>query len=215
MPSLSLNGGIARISWQILSLSSPFNTTYYQEVGIATGLLTGESSSVSGRIDYVTAVGTTGGSYNVPTTPRSASYSSYGNVTLHAYARAANGFYYPAGSATTTVLMPWYWSSSWTVGSNLIVSAGSYQSTSGNGDNSWNGFLYRVNQVRRFKGLSDYSFTYAQSGQPMYATQFNQAVAAISAMNPSVSVGSNVTQNVTTIQKADFNRLSSALNSIT
>ena len=43
----------------------------------------------------------------------------------------------------------------------------------------WNGLLYNINAVRNYKGLSNYNFTYAYSGNKFTAAMYNQAVYAI------------------------------------
>ena len=51
----------------------------------------------------------------------------------------------------------------------------------------WNDFCNHINAVRAYRGLSDYNFTTAISGNKIYAYMFNELVNAIDAMSPSTS----------------------------
>lgn len=73
-------------------------------------------------------------------------------------------------SAKTSVGRPvkYYWTYSKQSGSQFNLTA-----------DEWNGLLYNINAVRNYKGLSNYSFTYAYSGNNFTAAMYNQAVYAI------------------------------------
>lgn len=77
----------------------------------------------------------------------------------------------------------------------------------------WNRFLNAINSARVGKGLTAYNFTYASKGGDFYAYMFNQAVQAISAMNPSISPPSTRSSG-DEIYASYFNRLRDSLNSI-
>ena len=77
----------------------------------------------------------------------------------------------------------------------------------------WNRFLDAINSARAGKGLTAYNFTYASKGGDFYAYMFNQAVQAISAMNPPISPPSTRSSG-DEIYASYFNRLRDSLNSI-
>ena len=78
----------------------------------------------------------------------------------------------------------------------------------------WNNFFARINEFRTYKNLSTYSFTTAVSSYDFYAYMYNQAITAISAMSPSVSLPpTRNSGNI--IYAANINQLVSSLNSIT
>ena len=92
------------LRWQIRSLGNPFNTTYYMEAGIASASFTDGTSSRPSVIDSVAAP-SSGTSYNAPSTSKlaSGSWTPGRQYTSYGFARAANGNYYRAGSATYTM----------------------------------------------------------------------------------------------------------------
>lgn len=102
---------------------------------------------------------------------------------------------------------------------NSKVSGNSFNLTA----SEWNGFLNRINEFRTYKGLTtfnfydyyhgDYSFTRAYSGNYFYAYMFNQAVNAISAMNPPTSPPSTKSSGQS-IYASYLNGLRDSLNSI-
>lgn len=64
----------------------------------------------------------------------------------------------------------------------------------------WNDFTVKINEMRTYLGLSDYSFTNAITGEPFTATMYNQARKAIQGMGddvgtyiPTVSSGQSIT----------------------
>lgn len=77
----------------------------------------------------------------------------------------------------------------------------------------WNRFLDAINSARAGKGLTAYNFTYATQGSDFYAYMFNQAVQAISAMNPPISPP-NTRSSGDEIYASYLNRLRDSLNSI-
>lgn len=77
----------------------------------------------------------------------------------------------------------------------------------------WNRFLNAINSARVGKGLTAYNFTYASKGGDFYAYMFNQAVQAISAMNPPVPPPSTRSSG-DEIYASYFTQLKNSLNSI-
>lgn len=76
----------------------------------------------------------------------------------------------------------------------------------------WNSFTQRINAVRKYKNLSNYSFTTVSRGGTFYFYLFNEANTAIGAMN---STGlANVTRG-DKVYASYFNALMNALNNIT
>jgi len=73
----------------------------------------------------------------------------------------------------------------------------------------WNDFTSKINQKRVAKGLSNYSFTSAVSDANFTSSYLSQAIAAINAMNPSISTPPNA------LNAYAFTRLRDSLNSIT
>lgn len=78
----------------------------------------------------------------------------------------------------------------------------------------WNDFCSRINEFRIYKGLSSYSFTSAEKGKTAYHSQVNQAITAITDMNPPTSVPSSVSSGGDCLAYT-LNRLRDSLNSIT
>ena len=89
------------------------------------------------------------------------------------------------------------------------TSGGSFNITA----TEWNRFLDAINSARAGKGLTAYNFTYASKGGDFYAYMFNQAVQAISAMNPPISPPSTRSSG-DTIYASYFNQLKNSLNSV-
>lgn len=81
--------------------------------------------------------------------------------------------YFSTSNGQVTPVRPdnWYWSGI-EKDKPILLSA-----------SSWNQFCERINEFRRYKGLSAYSFETVRSGGQMYAYQANQAVIAINEMN--------------------------------
>jgi len=78
----------------------------------------------------------------------------------------------------------------------------------------WNAFFIKINEFRAYKNLSEYSFSVANTGYDFYAFMYNQAITAISSMNPSIALPP--TRNSGNIIYAtNINQLVSSLNSIT
>ncbi|MEI7025787.1 hypothetical protein [Paenibacillus sp. y28] len=80
--------------------------------------------------------------------------------------------------------------------------------------NEWNRLTSRINEFRNYKGLGNYSFTTAYSGNVFEAYYYRQAVQAINEMNPPTSVPA-LRYTGDTVYANDINRLRLALNSIT
>lgn len=77
----------------------------------------------------------------------------------------------------------------------------------------WNDFLSRINEFRIYKKLGAYSFTTVYSGNPMQATQINEAASAIRGMLPPLPPFSNVVSGEIAYASI-LNRLRDSLNSI-
>lgn len=87
-------------TWTVSGLSSSFNTTNYMSVGIASAPFSDGASSVS-SVSSVSAPSSGSGTSASSTVSGLVANTSY---TWYGYARAANGLYYNAGSATFTTL---------------------------------------------------------------------------------------------------------------
>ena len=74
----------------------------------------------------------------------------------------------------------------------------------------WETFKARINEFRVYKGLEHFTFTSALKGTSMKATQYNEAVEAISEINSNID---SVVQNQS-ITPEHFYALSNALNAI-
>lgn len=73
----------------------------------------------------------------------------------------------------------------------------------------WNNFIDRINEFRKYKGYSNYSFSRAYSGDKFTLNHLQQARSAISSMTSVPSLRSS-----SIIYASDFNNLSNSLNSI-
>lgn len=77
----------------------------------------------------------------------------------------------------------------------------------------WNSFTSKINEFRRYKGLSDYSFTYAYKGNTFTAAMYNQARRAIQAVDgygtyiPTVSAGDNITAYAMNVLVSELNSI--------
>lgn len=197
MATLSISNITASsCQWQISGLGYDWNSGNYSSAYIT-----------------ITGVGASAPVYP-PTsgTSRSTSVGGFGGLTggttytASAYAVNSTGTW-SAGTATFTTSLSrpsnWWWTSSVYSGADFKIST--YE---------WDSFTSRINEFRRYKSLSDYPFTtsfYTGQGFPYYA--FNQAVNAISVMNPSVSPPSLVVSK-DTIYASMFDGLRNSLNSI-
>lgn len=94
------------------------------------------------------------------------------------------------------------WDSSKSAGSDFNLTA-----------SEWNRLTSRINDFRRYKGLSNYSFTTASTGATFTATIFNQARNAIADMRTMGLPGTKSAGN--TITASDLNALRDTLNAIT
>lgn len=116
-----------------------------------------------------------------------------------------NGVWYSVESAYAVTQRPR--PSSWSWYSNKY-SGGYFNITAG----EWNAFCIRINEFREYKGLSQYPFTYALSGRPVTATQYNEARNAINVMNTNIPVYRN---SGDIIYASDLNHLMIGLNGVT
>ena len=89
------------------------------------------------------------------------------NVYVNGVVLGANYFTTPGGQPSVRRPDNWYWSGIYQ-GGNISLSA-----------YSWNQFCSRINEFRRYKNMSSYSFSSAYSGGAMYAYQANEAWYAI------------------------------------
>lgn len=77
----------------------------------------------------------------------------------------------------------------------------------------WNNFTSRVNAFREYKGLSDYSFTTAYSGNTFTAAMYNQARIAIQAISgygtyiPTVTKGQQITAYMMNVLVSELNSI--------
>lgn len=94
------------------------------------------------------------------------------------------------------------WTNSKTSGQSFILSA-----------EEWNEFTQRISDFRTYKSLSAYSFTTAVVGSDVTSAIFNQAVAAISQMSPSIPTPSTVAYRDDITAKI-LNDIVASLNSI-
>lgn len=77
----------------------------------------------------------------------------------------------------------------------------------------WNALCAKINEFRSYKKLDAYAFSSASSGQPLTASQFNQARNAINDMSPSISIPDWVASGYP-IYASELNRLRDSLNSV-
>ncbi len=105
----------------------------------------------------------------------------------------------------------WYWSTSKNSGDDFNLTA-----------SEWNSFTDRIDEFRQYVGLTDGTYSEAYVDGNFYAYQFNQAVNAISEMNPPISppstkVGISDVSNPSDaddILASDLNLLKESLNSV-
>ena len=199
-PSVSITSSDGRgrmyISFSASDSMSGMRTydTYYTEISNANG------SSYS-RGAYTTS------------TYKTFTEDAYGNAFVHdAYYYMRVVAYDAEGNNQSTnvrvqykVARPseWTWHTSKVAGGVISLTA-----------NEWNSFCTKINQFRQYKSLSNYSFATATSGSIITASIVNQAVNAISAMNPPTSTPSTTVSKSTVITASFFNTLSRSLNSI-
>ena len=86
---------------------------------------------------------------------------------------------------------PWKWTTSQNSNGHKISGAKFSMLAS-----EWNDFSQRINAYRKYRGLGDYSFTRAYSGNTLYFYFFNEAKNAIEAMN---TTGTGLTPEFWTI----------------
>ena len=92
-----------------------------------------------------------------------------------------------------------------------------YTKTSGGAFNltatEWNNFTARVNAFRKYKGLSNYSFTYAYKGDDFTAAMYNQARIAIQGVSgygtyiPTVTKGQIITAYMLNVLVSELNSI--------
>lgn len=166
------------------------SSTYYIEISNANGTTYGQGEYTTNR-------------YRTFTT------DAYGNTLVQdAYYYVRVTAYDVANNGTSStvrlqykVARPsnWTWHSSKTSGSVVNLTAA-----------EWNSFVIRINQFRIYKSLSNYSFTTVSSGNPIRASQLNEARSAISSMT-SVPASAVTGETAT----ASFiNALSNSLNAV-
>lgn len=92
-----------------------------------------------------------------------------------------------------------------------------YSKSSGNSFNltstEWNSLCSNINDVRAYKGFSNYSFTTAYDDKPFYASMFNEARSSITTMSPSISVPAKAYSG-DKIYASDLNKLVDSINSV-
>jgi hypothetical protein len=131
-----------------------------------------------------------------------------------AYKTASYGGYSPNSgyggwlTIKNNVLRPANWL--WTTGKDANghkVSGANYSMLA----SEWNAFTTRINDFRKFRDLTDYSFTTAYSGNNFMYYMFNEAKTAIDAIS-ATGVLQKTTGN--SVLASDFNRMMDTLNSI-
>lgn len=166
MASLSASGGAGYISWTISGLGNAFKTEFYKSAGICTGVVSDGASYVSGVIGSVTA-SSSGTSKSVS----GQSACSAGTYTIYAFAQAANGKYYPAGSASVTVTSS---SGGGTTASfswdNPKVQGGAWNTTA----SEWNKLTAFIKAKK-----PSYSFTTVYKGTQFTASIYNEVASAL------------------------------------
>ena len=75
----------------------------------------------------------------------------------------------------------------------------------------WNEFCTQINKLRNYHGLSNYSFSKATAGYEMQASQFNQAVQALNAIQSGVATS---VSSGASINASSFIKLQTAFNSL-
>jgi len=158
---------------------------------------------VSGSGSAYSNYNTTGTSYTISGLLEATQYE----VRVQGYDCNANGCSYSLWDyeyPTTVSERPlnWSWYTSKTSGTNFNITA-----------TEWNAFCGRINEFRVYKGLSNYSFTSAVSGNNAQASQINQARTAINAMSPPTSVPSSVSGGGNCLPST-VNGLRDSLNSV-
>lgn len=209
MPSFYMYDSTDRMIYCSASLSNPFNTNYYQSLVLSTGTTSEGSTSQPSGVHYALDA------YNPSSFTQSTVYftktglSSSTTYYWYCYTKALNGRWYQVGYDYYTTKEPpkprpsnFYWYTAKNSGGSFDVSA--YE---------WNSLCSRINEFRRYKGYTDYYFSYVFSGDQFMAYQFNEARNAINSLNPPTSVPSSANSN-SIIYATDLNRLVNALNSI-
>lgn len=211
MPNLIIsNVQETTFQWYVSALSSPWTSSNYRWIALTTGDLISNGTEIppSGLEDSVYPP-PSGSSTSTPI--RTVSGMIPGKTyKLYASAKSTNEKWYRAGSATFTMKNAgpprpsnFYWSS--TVASGYPFRITAYE---------WNSLTSRINSFRAYKGLSSYSFTTAPYGDGrFYAFMYNQAVTAISHMNPPIWPPSSRNSG-DLVYARDLNDLVSSLNSI-
>lgn len=169
-----------------------------------------------------------GGTKSVSYTFTDVDYGEYDVYVMLVYSSSpTSGLDYGYDTITVTPPRPsaWSWSGRVTFGGKTyncpITSGGEvpyyYNATDDvyqvyfMGATEWNEFCTQVNLLRNYHGLSNYSFTKATAGYPMQASQFNQAVVALNAIQSGVAT--KVTAG-TAVGASSFNKLATAFNSL-
>ncbi|WP_146767084.1 hypothetical protein [Paenibacillus sp. YN15] len=196
--------GQTGFQWYITGLGNTWRSSNYLKAGIGPTPVADGQASAPVQWSSVWPP-TSGNSYSTPWETASG-FSPGQTYTAYAFAQAANGLWYNAGSSTFTMQRArpsnFSWWSAKEKGGDFYVSAG-----------EWNALASSINAFRSYKGLGIYYFTTAYSGVIYEAFYFNQAVSAISAMNPPMAPPGTVYSGQT-IYASQLNGLVSSLNSI-
>lgn len=234
-----------------INLTNPFNSNYYQGLSILFDLSTAISSPISGTTNPNGFISTTAGQTWNYTLNNGIMSGQQVNVSGNSFAYDIrmytvpfyvaiyaidknNSFWWslsdtgviPSGNSpynfilnATSAVRPveFYWSNYGTSPSNSQTSFFLPKAT------AWNALTTNINEVRRYKGLSDYSFTPVYAGTKLTAAIYNQVRLAIQGIGsgagsyiPTVTSATTVTSinNNQCPTQYDFYIIQSELNAI-
>lgn len=210
MATLNLTGGEGYFSWYVSGLGKDENgnelywgTKNYDSMGITrTSFTSGSDTRPSNTISTVTPKLVTGTSKSTDVVK--VEYAA-GTYTFYAWAKTSGSTkYWSAGSGSVTVKEvpkqkpdPWSWDN--------IIYAGAPLSNLTAG--VWKNFTNKINEIRVYKGNSEYSFTSPRSGATEISTCVREAVSAISGLTGHGTLPSTITNQAST-----WVQLASALN---
>lgn len=175
MAELVLTSGTERFWWEITGLGSDFTTDHYIRVGIANEVVAYGATSINGIEDYKNATSSPPVSSDSKRSGMKRKSYGAGTFTFYGFAQAANGKYYPAGSATVTVdedvpsINQWSWTSS-NGGASANQTKNAYNAVTNRGGIDEFSYLVWNDMVDKVKEILD-AFGYSWS--TMYNTYAN------------------------------------------
>lgn len=213
MASLNLSAASSTtVTWQVVGLGSPFNTSNYQKVVLSSNQLAvdGSTTPPSNILSTINAPSSgSSTSTSSQTTSGGSAFSAGNTYTLYATAQLESGDnrYYRAGSASVTMPLerPSNFSWTYTKSSNQPFNLTAAE---------WNSFASKVNSFRAYKGLGSYGFTGVSPDMPFYWWIYNQGVNSISPMSPSYPLPPTQSASGGIIYASYLNDLRDSLNSI-